>query len=61
MSFSNVGCEVAPAEGGDSSVRILHRLDVQEGPTGEGAGKGPHVGLVLDLSLIHISEPTRPY
>ena len=31
MSFSNVGCEVAPAEGGDSSVRILHRLDVQEG------------------------------
>ncbi|MFL0586098.1 DNA polymerase III subunit epsilon [Sphingomonas sp. ABOLG] len=49
MSFSNVGCEVAPAEGGDSSVRILHRLDVQEGPTGEGAGKGPHVGLVLDV------------
>lgn len=49
MSFSNVGCEVAPAEGRDSSVRILHRLDVQEGPTGEGAGKGPHVGLVLDV------------
>lgn len=49
MSFSNVGCEVAPADHNDSSVRILHRLDVQEGPTGEGAGKGPHVGLVLDV------------
>ena len=22
---------------------------------------GPIVGVVLDLSLIHISEPTRPY
>jgi DNA polymerase III subunit epsilon len=49
MSFSNVGCELAPAEGADPSVRVLHRLDVQEGPTGEGAEKGPHVALVLDV------------
>lgn len=49
MSFSNVGCEVAPAKGGDPSVRILHKLVLEEGPTGEGTGKGPHVGLVLDV------------
>lgn len=49
MTFSNVGCELAPAEGGDPSVRVLHRLDVQEGATGNGTVKGPHVGLVLDV------------
>lgn len=49
MSFSNVGCELAPAEGEVSSVRILHRLDVQEGATGDGIAKGRHVGLVLDV------------
>ena len=49
MSLSNDGCEVAPAGAEDSCVRILHRLNVQEGPTGEGVGKGAHIGLVLDV------------
>lgn len=49
MSFMNGGCNVAPKELDASSVRILHRLDIPEGPTGERAGKGPHVGLVLDV------------
>jgi DNA polymerase-3 subunit epsilon len=49
MSYSNVGREFAPAEGGDSSVRILHKLELPEGETGDGAAKGPHVGLVLDV------------
>jgi len=32
-----------------SETRILHRLDVRDGPTGQGATKGPHVGLVIDV------------
>lgn len=39
----------APREVETELVRVLHRLDVREGPTGEGVGKGRHVGAVLDV------------
>lgn len=49
MSFVNGGCEVAPTIEEREDVRILRRIDVRDGPTGEGTDKGPHVGLVVDV------------
>lgn len=41
-------CRRAPAPG-EGDCRTLRRLDLREGSTGEGTGRGPHVGLVLDV------------
>lgn len=49
MPHVNGGCDVAPVDDAPDAVRILHRLDVREGATGEGVGTGPNVALVLDL------------
>ena len=41
---------------GNPRTRIIHR------PDGEGFSHGPGFGpTMVSLSLIHISEPTRPY
>ena len=49
MSSMNGGCHVAPIIDDPEDVRILRRLDVRDGPTGEGADKGRHVAMVLDV------------
>lgn len=49
MSFLNGGCEVAPMADVPQDVRILRRLDVRDGPTGEGTGKGRNVAIVIDV------------
>lgn len=49
MSFMNGECEAAPIADDPEDVRILRRLDVRDGPTGEGTDKGRHVAIVLDV------------
>lgn len=49
MPYSNGGCEVAPDEHARGPERILHPLDVSEGPTGEGVDTGSQVGVVVDV------------
>lgn len=49
MSLMNDTCDVArPVEAADD-VRILRRLDIKEGPTGEGTEKGQFVAVVIDV------------
>jgi DNA polymerase-3 subunit epsilon len=38
-----------PSAAGGDGTRVLHRLDVRTGPTGEGDGRGRHVGIALDV------------
>ncbi len=38
-----------PRAVGEGDVRVLRPLRLREGPTGEGAGRGPHVGIAVDV------------
>ena len=49
MSFINGSVGAAPAVEERGDVRVLHRINVCEGPTGDGTEKGPHVAIVIDV------------
>ena len=49
---------IAPVADADTDVRELTRI---WGDALEAAGRSWEALIVYDLSLIHISEPTRPY
>lgn len=48
MPQEDGACTLAPVEE-RTDIRVLHRLNVREGATGDAPIKGPHVGLVLDV------------
>jgi DNA polymerase III subunit epsilon len=39
-------------------VRVLHPLRLREGPTGEGAGRGVHVGIAIDVETTSL-DPAK--
>jgi DNA polymerase-3 subunit epsilon len=45
----NVQLEVGRPAAGEGDVRVLRPLRLQEGPTGEGLGRGCHVGVAVDV------------
>jgi DNA polymerase-3 subunit epsilon len=47
----------APAAG-TGDVRVLHPLRLRDGPTGEGAGRGPHVGVAIDVETTGLDVNT---
>lgn len=49
MSMMNGKSDLVREQGCGGDVRIIRKLDVREGPTGEGRGIGPFMGLVLDV------------
>jgi len=49
MPYPNGGCELAPDEHARPRERVLHLLDVREGPTGEGVDAGSQVGVAVDV------------
>lgn len=48
----DVGC------GEDAGVRVIRRLDVREGPTGEGDGRDTRVGIVVDVETTGLDAGT---
>lgn len=55
MPHANGGCGLAPAREADG-CRILHRLEVREGPTGEGDADAPFVASVVDVETTGIDH-----
>ncbi len=52
---TKVGRLDAPVDGG---VRLLHPLCLQEGPTGEGSGRGPYIGVAVDCETTGLDWST---
>ncbi len=52
---TEVGREHAAGAG---DVRVLHPLRLPEGPTGEGAGRGPFVGVAIDVETTGLDHST---
>lgn len=42
---------------GAGDVRVRHPLRLREGPTGVGAGRGPHMGVAIDVASVARSRP----
>lgn len=53
--LTEVGRVVAAA---DEDVRVLHPLRLREGPTGEGSGRGPFVGVAVDVETTGLDHRT---
>lgn len=43
---------------GEGEVRVLHPLKVRQGPTSEGAGRGPFVGVAIDVETTGL-DPSK--
>lgn len=52
---AEAGCEDAAGTG---NVRVLRPLRLTEGPTGEGMGRGAHVGVALDVETTSLDPST---
>ncbi|MBA2918748.1 DNA polymerase III subunit epsilon [Sphingomonas sp. MAH-20] len=55
MPHANGGCGVAPVREADG-CRILHRLEIREGPTGEGDTDAPFVAAIVDVETTGIDH-----
>jgi DNA polymerase-3 subunit epsilon len=54
----NIQVEVDRPAVGSGQVRVLHPLRLSEGPTGEGVGRGRHVGVALDVETTGLDVNT---
>jgi DNA polymerase-3 subunit epsilon len=54
----NLQVEVGRPAAGAGDVRVLHPLRLHEGPTGEGAGRGLHVGVGIDVETTGLDVDT---
>ena len=50
--------EVGRPTAGGGDVRVLHPLRLDEGPTGEGEGRGPHIGVAIDVETTGLDPKT---
>ena len=56
MPHANGGREVARPNGRDDDVRILRRLEIKQGPTGEGDVRDTHVCTVVDVETTGVDH-----
>ena len=56
MTDGTIPAEVLRAVDGDDDLRLLRRLDVREGETGEGGRLGTVIGVVVDTETTGIGE-----
>ncbi|WP_242095381.1 3'-5' exonuclease [Sphingomonas sp. CROZ-RG-20F-R02-07] len=54
----NLQVDVGRSAAGKGLVRVLHPLNLPDGPTGDGVGRGPHVGIAVDVETTGLDPST---
>lgn len=54
----NQQVEVGRSAAGKGDLRVLYPLHLPNGPTGDGAGRGPHVGIAVDVETTGLESST---